>query len=78
MEEAFFMSDERTILDYLEDISNAILDIRSFVHDMSADRFVADKKTFKRDLQISAGKDILILHGFKSNMPIFEFWGHRV
>jgi hypothetical protein len=24
------MSDEQTILDYLEDISNAILDIRSF------------------------------------------------
>ena len=39
------MSDERTILDYLEDISNAILDIRSFVHDMSADAFKADKKT---------------------------------
>jgi len=39
------MSDERTILDYLEDISNAILDIRSFVHDMSADAFMADKKT---------------------------------
>jgi hypothetical protein len=27
------MSDERTILDYLEDISNAILDIRSFGED---------------------------------------------
>jgi uncharacterized protein with HEPN domain len=39
------MSDERTILDYLEDISNAILDIRSFVHDMSADAFMADRKT---------------------------------
>jgi len=39
------MSDERTILDYLEDISNAILDIRSFVQDMSADAFMADKKT---------------------------------
>jgi uncharacterized protein with HEPN domain len=39
------MSDERTILDYLEDISNAIADIRSFVHDMSADAFMADKKT---------------------------------
>jgi uncharacterized protein with HEPN domain len=39
------MSDERTILDYLEDISNAILDIRSFVYDMSAEGFVADKKT---------------------------------
>jgi uncharacterized protein with HEPN domain len=39
------MSDERTILDYLEDISNAILDIRSFVQDMSAEGFMADKKT---------------------------------
>ncbi len=39
------MSDERTILDYLEDISNAILDIRSFVHDMSAEGFMVDKKT---------------------------------
>ena len=39
------MSDERTILDYLEDISNAILDIRSFVHEMSAEGFMADKKT---------------------------------
>jgi hypothetical protein len=27
------MSDERTILDYLEDISNAILDIRSLGED---------------------------------------------
>lgn len=32
------MSDERTILDYLEDISNAILDIRSFVQDMPISR----------------------------------------
>jgi uncharacterized protein with HEPN domain len=39
------MSDERTILDYLEDISNAIMDIRSFVHDMTAEAFMADKKT---------------------------------
>ena len=39
------MSKERTILDYLEDISIAILDIRSFVHDMSAEAFMADKKT---------------------------------
>jgi uncharacterized protein with HEPN domain len=39
------MSDERTILDYLEDILNAILDIRSFVQDMSAEAFMADKKT---------------------------------
>jgi uncharacterized protein with HEPN domain len=39
------MSDERTILDYLEDISNASLDIRAFVHDMSAVEFMADKKT---------------------------------
>ena len=39
------MSDERTILDYLEDISNAILDIHSFVHDMSAEEFMSDKKT---------------------------------
>ena len=39
------MSDERTILDYLEDISSAILDIRSFVQDMSAEGFMADKKT---------------------------------
>jgi len=39
------MSDERTILDYLEDISSAILDIRSFVHEMSAEGFMADKKT---------------------------------
>jgi len=30
------MSDDRTILDYLEDISSAIQDIRSFVHGMSA------------------------------------------
>jgi uncharacterized protein with HEPN domain len=39
------MSDERTILDYLEDISNAISDIRSFVYEMSVDAFMADKKT---------------------------------
>jgi uncharacterized protein with HEPN domain len=39
------MSDERTILDYLEDISSAILDIRSFVQDMSAEGFMVDKKT---------------------------------
>ena len=41
------MSDERTILDYLEDISNAILDIRSFVHDLSAEGFLADKMTLR-------------------------------
>jgi len=39
------MSDERTILNNFEDISNAILDIRSFVHDMSGEAFGADKKT---------------------------------
>ena len=39
------MSNERTILDYLEDISGAISDIRSFIHGMSADGFMADKKT---------------------------------
>ena len=39
------MSDGRSILDYLEDISSAILDIRSFVHNMSAEGFVADKRT---------------------------------
>jgi uncharacterized protein with HEPN domain len=39
------MSEERTILDYLEDISGAISDIRSFVQGMSADGFIADKKT---------------------------------
>lgn len=39
------MSDVRTILDYLEDISVAISDIRSFVQGMSADGFMADKKT---------------------------------
>ncbi|MBL7175901.1 MAG: DUF86 domain-containing protein [Desulfobacteraceae bacterium] len=39
------MSNERTILDYLEDISGAISDIRSFIQGMSADGFLADKKT---------------------------------
>lgn len=39
------MSNERTILDYLEDISGAISDIYSFVQGMSADGFMADKKT---------------------------------
>ena len=39
------MSNERTILDYLEDISVAISDIRTFVQGMSADGFMADKKT---------------------------------
>ena len=39
------MSNERTILDYLEDISGAISDIRSFIQGMSADAFMVDKKT---------------------------------
>jgi uncharacterized protein with HEPN domain len=39
------MFDGRTILDYLEDISVAISDIGSFVQGMSADGFMADKKT---------------------------------
>jgi uncharacterized protein with HEPN domain len=39
------MSEERTILDYLEDRVGAILDIHSFVQDMSAEGFMTDKKT---------------------------------
>jgi len=39
------MSDGRTILDYIEDVSIAISDIRSFVQGMSAEGFMADKKT---------------------------------
>jgi uncharacterized protein with HEPN domain len=39
------MSNERTILDYLEDIEGAIADIRSFIQGMSIDGFMADKKT---------------------------------
>ena len=39
------MSNERTFLDYLEDISGSISDMRSFIQGMSADRFIADKKT---------------------------------
>jgi uncharacterized protein with HEPN domain len=38
------MSEERTILDYLEDVSSAIMDIRSFVQDTSADEFMSDKR----------------------------------
>jgi len=33
------MSNERTILDYLEDITGAISDIRSFIQGMSADGY---------------------------------------
>ena len=39
------MSNQRTLLDYFEDISGAISDIRSFIQGMSADDFMADKKT---------------------------------
>jgi uncharacterized protein with HEPN domain len=39
------MSNERTILDYLEDVAGAISDIRSFIQRMSTDDFMADKKT---------------------------------
>jgi uncharacterized protein with HEPN domain len=39
------MSDGRTILDYIEDVSVAISDIRSFIQGMSAEGFMADKKT---------------------------------
>ena len=45
------MSEERSILDYLEDIASAIVDIRSFVQDMSADGFMADKKTINAVLR---------------------------
>ena len=39
------MSNERTILDYLEDISGEISNIHSFIQGMSANGFMADKKT---------------------------------
>lgn len=39
------MSKERTILDYLEDISEAISDIRSFTYEISYEDFFSDKKT---------------------------------
>ncbi|MBW1799576.1 MAG: DUF86 domain-containing protein [Deltaproteobacteria bacterium] len=45
------MSNERTILDYLEDISGAISDIRLFIQGMSADGFMADKKTVNADIR---------------------------
>jgi uncharacterized protein with HEPN domain len=45
------MSNERTILDYLEDISGAISDIRLFIQGMSADGFMADKKTVNAVIQ---------------------------
>jgi len=69
------MSEERTILDYLEDISTAILDIRSFVHGMSASAFVSDKKTVNavvRSLEVigeAAGKIPVDIRRRYSDVP---------
>lgn len=49
------MSTEREVRDYLEDILQAIVDIRDFVADMDFQQFQADRKTFHaviRNLEI--------------------------
>ena len=75
------MSDERTILDYVEDIAGAISDIRSFVHGMSADTFIADKKTVNavvRSLEIigeATGKIPMDVREKYPNVPWEEIIG---
>lgn len=77
------MSDERTILDYLEDISNAIMDIRSFVQDMSVEAFMADKKTVNavvRSLEVigeATGKIPKEIRSTHANIPWNEIIGMR-
>ena len=39
------MSRNRDISDYIDDIINAIADVADFTHNMSYEKFVADKKT---------------------------------
>ena len=77
------MSNERTILDYLEDISGAISDIRMFIQGMSAVDFMADKKTVNaviRSLEIigeatgKIPKDIVMRY---PNVPWDEIIGMR-
>lgn len=66
------MSDVRTILDYLEDISVAISDIRSFVQGMSAGVFMADKKTVNavvRSLEIIGEATRKIPEGIRERYP---------
>ena len=77
------MSNERTILDYLEDISGAISDIRSFVQGMSADGFKSDKKTVNaviRSLEIigeATGKIPMDIRSGYSHVPWDEIMGMR-
>ena len=77
------MSNERTILDYLEDISGAISDIRMFIQGMSAVDFMADKKTVNaviRSLEIigeatgKIPKDVVMRY---PNVPWDEIIGMR-
>jgi uncharacterized protein with HEPN domain len=77
------MSDERTILDYLEDIAGAISDIRSFMEGMSADEFMVDKKTVNavvRSLEIigeATGKIPKDIRERYRNVPWEEMIGMR-
>jgi uncharacterized protein with HEPN domain len=77
------MSKERTILDYLEDISGAISDIRSFVQGMSTEAFMADKKTQNavvRSLEITgeaAGKIPKDVQDRYAEVPWEEIIGMR-
>jgi len=77
------MSDERTILDYPEDISNAIMDIRSFVQGISAEGFMADKKTVNavvRSLEVigeATGKIPKDIRSRHANTPWDEIIGMR-
>ena len=77
------MSNARTILDYLEDISGAISDIRLFIQGMSADGFMADKKTVNaviRSLEIigeATGKIPKDVQMRYSDVPWDEIIGMR-
>lgn len=77
------MYKERTILDYFEDISGAISDIRLFIHGMSADDFMADKKTVNaviRSLEIigeATGKIPEDIRMRYSDVPWDEIIGMR-
>jgi len=77
------MSDDRTILDYLEDISSAIQDIRSFVRGMSAEGFMEDKRTINaviRSLEVigeASGKIPKAMQMRYPNLPWEEIIGMR-
>jgi uncharacterized protein with HEPN domain len=68
------MSRNRDISDYIDDIINAIADVADFIHNMSYEKFVADKKTVNaviRCLEVLGEAAKHIPASFSKNTLIF-------